>query len=169
LHENLLGDVVEFEGHYDRYRPDAKPNAWREKDRPGSGILFDLGAHLIDQAQILFGLPKLITADIRRQRPHSIVDDYFDIRLDYGFTKVILESGMLVREAGPRYMIYGTIGSYIKSGEDPQEVLLKAGVLPNIPKWGEEQEENWGILHTVIGGHEIRDKYPSLAGNYGFY
>lgn len=169
LGENLLGEIVEFEGHYDRYRPEAKPNAWREKVMPGSGILFDLGAHLIDQSQILFGLPKLITADIRKQRSHSLVDDYFDIRLDYGFTKVILESGMLVREPGPRYMVHGTLGSFIKSGEDPQEALLKAGLLPNIPKWGEEHEENWGIIHTSIDGHVVRDKYPSLAGNYGFY
>jgi scyllo-inositol 2-dehydrogenase (NADP+) len=169
LNENLLGEIVEFEGHYDRYRPEAKPNAWREKDKPGSGILFDLGAHLIDQALTLFGIPKTITADIRKQRPHSVVDDYFDIRLDYGFTKIILESGMLVREPGPRYMIHGTNGSFIKSGEDPQEALLKAGVLPNIPKWGEEPEENWGLLHTSINGKVIRDKYPSLPGNYGYY
>lgn len=169
LNENLLGEIVEFEGHYDRYRPEAKPNAWREKDKSGSGILFDLGAHLIDQALTLFGIPKTITADIRMQRPHSVVDDYFDIRLDYGFTKIILESGMLVRESGPRYMIHGTNGSYIKSGEDPQEALLKAGVLPNIPKWGEEPEENWGLLHTSINGKVIKDKYPSLPGNYGYY
>ena len=169
LSENLLGEIVEFEGHYDRYRPEAKPNAWREKNKPGSGILFDLGAHLIDQALALFGIPKTITADIRMQRPHSVVDDYFDIRLDYGFTKIILESGMLVRESGPRYMIHGTNGSYIKSGEDPQEALLKAGVLPNIPKWGEEPEENWGLLHTSIDGKVIKDNYPSLPGNYGYY
>ncbi|HEY4876294.1 MAG TPA: oxidoreductase [Puia sp.] len=169
LQKKMLGEIVEFESHYDRYRAEARPNAWREKDKPGSGILFDLGSHLIDQALILFGIPKTITADIRRQRPHSIVDDYFDIRLDYGFTKIILESGMLVREPGPRFMIHGTIGSYIKSGEDPQEALLKAGLMPNIPKWGEEPEENWGILHTLIDGKEVRIKYPTLPGNYGFY
>jgi len=169
LAEDLLGPIVEFEAHYDRYRPAPKPNAWREENKPGSGILFDLGAHLIDQALTLFGIPKTITADIRKQRPHSIVDDYFDLRLDYGFTKVILESGMLVRESGPRYMIHGVNGSYIKCGEDPQEALLKAGVMPNIPKWGEEPEEQWGLLHTEINGKIIKEKFPSLPGNYGFY
>ena len=65
------------------------------------------------------------------QRPHARVDDYFDLRLDYGFTKVILKSGMLVREPGPRFMIHGRLGSFLKSGEDVQEAELKRGVLPS--------------------------------------
>jgi scyllo-inositol 2-dehydrogenase (NADP+) len=169
LSENLLGSVVEFEAHYDRYRPDAKPNAWRERNEPGSGILYDLGSHLIDQALFLFGIPKTITADIRKQRPHAKIDDYFDLRMDYGSSKVILKSGMLVREPGPRYMVHGTIGSFVKSGEDPQEELLKAGAIPNTPDWGKEAEENWGILHTEINGTILKEKYPSLRGDFGIY
>ncbi len=169
LSEKLLGEIVEFEAHYDRYRAEAKPNAWREENTPGSGILYDLGSHLIDQSLFLFGIPKTITADVRLQRPHAKTVDYFDLRLDYGFMKVILKSGMLVREPGPRYMIHGTKGSYIKNGEDPQEELLKAGILPNIPHWGEESAENWGLLHSEINGKIIKEKYPSLAGNFGYY
>jgi scyllo-inositol 2-dehydrogenase (NADP+) len=169
LHEKLLGEVVEFEGHYDRYRPEAKAHAWREENKPGSGILYDLGAHLIDQALCLFGIPQTITADVRLQRPHARTDDYFDLRLDYGFTRVILESGMLVREPGPRFMVHGMKGSFLKYGEDPQEALLKTGVLPNIPHWGEEPEEQWGLLHTELNGQIIKEKYPTLPGSFGFY
>ena len=169
LAEKLLGDVVNFEAHYDRYRPEAKPNAWREKNTPGSGIFYDLGSHLIDQALYLFGLPKTVTADLRMQRPHARINDYFDIRLDYGKIAVRLKSGMLVREPGPRYMINGFKGSFIKSGEDPQEEKLKAGLFPNIPHWGEENPENWGLLHTEIEGKVVREKYPSLPGNFGMY
>ena len=71
LNENMLGEIVEFEAHYDRYRPEQRPNAWREENAPGSGILYDLGAHLIDQAFCLFGLPKSVTADMRIQSPHA--------------------------------------------------------------------------------------------------
>ena len=169
LKEKLLGDVVEYEGHFDRYRPALRPNSWREDDKAGSGILYDLGSHLIDQALYLFGIPKTITADIRLQRPNSRIDDYFDLALDYGFTKAILKSGMLVREPGPRYMIHGTLGSFLKYGEDPQEALLKEGVLPNTPHWGEEPEEQWGLLHTEIDGKIIKEKYPSVPGSFGFY
>jgi len=167
LKDNLLGDIVEFEAHYDRYRAEQKPGAWREENSPGSGILFDLGAHLIDQAFCLFGLPKFITADIRMQRPHARTTDYFDLWLDYGFTKIILKSGMLVREPGPRYSIHGTKGSFLKYGEDPQEALLRRGVLPIAADWGQESEEFFGLLHTEIDGRIVKEKIPSLPGNYG--
>lgn len=169
LDKKLLGEVHEFEGHYDRYRAEARPNAWREAAKPGSGILYDLGPHIMDQALYFFGLPKSITADIRLQRPHSKVDDYFDIRLDYGFTKVILHASMLIREAGPRYMIHGTEGSFIKYGEDPQEAKLRAGILPVGVDWGQEAADIQGLLHTSINGVVVREKYPSQAGSYAQY
>ncbi|CAN5743630.1 Gfo/Idh/MocA family oxidoreductase [soil metagenome] len=170
LHNKLLGEVHEFEAHYDRYRPEAKPNAWREEAAPGSGILHDLGAHLIDQAFYLFGLPEEITADIRMQRSHAKAIDNFELKLGYGFKKVILKSGMLVRESGPRYVIHGTIGSFIKYGEDPQEVFLRAGKLPTeVPNWGAEDESIQGMIHTDISGHTFNEKYPSVKGDYGYY
>ena len=170
LNKKMLGDIHEFEGHYDRYRPEKKPNAWREENIPGSGILYDLGAHLIDQAFDLFGLPKAVTADIRMQRLHAKAVDNFELKLDYGFLKVILKSGMLVREPGPRYMIHGTNGSFIKFGEDPQEAFLRAGKFPTeVPNWGIENPENFGLLHTEINGEIIKQKYPSLKGDYGYY
>jgi scyllo-inositol 2-dehydrogenase (NADP+) len=167
LKENLLGEIVEFEAHYDRYRSELRPGAWREENTPGSGILYDLGAHLIDQVFCLFGLPKYVTADIRIQRSHARTTDYFELWLDYGFTKVILKSGMLVRELGPRYSIHGRLGSFLKYGEDPQEALLRKSILPTAPDWGREAEEFYGLLHTESGGRVIKERYPSLAGNYG--
>lgn len=169
LDKKLLGEVHEFEGHYDRYRAEARPQAWREAVKPGSGILYDLGAHLLDQVLYLFGLPQSITADIRQQRPHAKVDDYFDLRLNYGFTKVILHAGMLVREPGPRYMIHGTVGSFIKFGEDPQEAKLRAGVLPGGEDWGKEPDAIHGLLHTAINGELVKQTVPSHAGDYAQY
>lgn len=169
LDQQLLGEVHTYEAHYDRYRPEPKPNAWREEDIPGSGVFFDLGPHIIDQALCLFGLPKQVWADIRRQRPHARVDDYFEVHFDYGFNTVILKGGMLVREPGPRYQVHGTLGSFIKYGEDPQEALLKAGALPNTANWGQEPEEHFGLLHTQINGEVIKKRYPSHKGNYGGY
>jgi scyllo-inositol 2-dehydrogenase (NADP+) len=169
LAEKLLGEVHEFNATYDRYRPEPVKGAWREVDKPGSGVLYDLGPHLIDQALTLFGHPSDITADIRKQRPHAKVDDYFNIWLDYGFLKVILHSGMLVREQGPRYMIQGTKGSFLKSGEDPQEVRLKAGDLPVGEDCGREPVSSDGILHTEKDGKVIRRTVPTEAGNFGLY
>lgn len=169
--KGLLGELHEFEAHYDRYRPDPRTyGLWREKPLPGSGVFYDLGSHLVDQALQLFGKPKYILADIRKQKPYSVVDDYFDVRLDYGFLKVLLKSGMLVREMGPRYMMHGTKGSFIKYGEDTQEERLKAGELPVGPEWGKEPESQWGLIHTEIDGRVIRETYPSVQGGFGkFY
>ncbi|HUQ67477.1 MAG TPA: Gfo/Idh/MocA family oxidoreductase [Flavitalea sp.] len=169
LDKNLLGRVHEFNATYDRFRPAAIPGAWRESDMPGSGILYDLGPHLIDQALILFGNPEAITADIRKQRSDVHADDYFNLWLHYGFLKVILHSGMLVREQGPRYMIHGTSGSFIKYGEDPQEEKLRAGSLPVGDDWGQEPDEHYGILHTEINGNVFRQTVPSRKGDYGQY
>ena len=136
---------------------------------PGSGVFYDLGSHLVDQALQLFGTPKFVNADIRKQKPYSVVDDYFDVRLDYGFLKVLLKSGMLVREMGPRYMMHGKKGSFIKYGEDPQEEKLKAGELPAGPDWGKEPESQFGLIHTEIDGKIIREVYPSVQGGFGIY
>ncbi len=169
ISRKLLGEIHEFEAHYDRYRAEQRPQAWREKPMPGSGILFDLGAHLIDQAFTLFGTPAAITADIRLQRPHAQVDDNFELKLDYGFLKVILKAGMLVREPGPRYMIHGTKGSFIKYGEDVQEARLRAGEKPLGDDWGVEPAEIHGLLHTEKNGEPVRETYPSHRGHYGEY
>jgi len=169
LGKKLLGEIHEYEAHYDRYRPGPKAGAWREESGPGNGILYDLGPHLIDQALYLFGMPKTITANVRLQRPHAKADDYFDLRLDYGFLRVILRAGMLVREPGPRHIIHGTKGSFIKFGEDPQEALLKQNILPASPDWGSEKKEQYGLLHTEIDEQDTTMRYPSLPGNFGLF
>ena len=170
LAQGLLGKVHEYECHFDRFRTEPRSYAfWREQAEIGGGVLYDLGSHLIDQALCLFGLPNSITADIKTQRPFGEADDYFDLRLEFGHTKAILKSSMLVKEMGPRYMVHGDVGSYIKYGDDPQEADLKLGKLPNLPHWGEEPEEMAGLLHTTLNGAELRVKHPSLPGNFGLY
>lgn len=167
--EKLLGRLVEYESHYDRFRNYPRPGAWREGEGPGSGILFDLGAHLIDQAQVLFGLPRAITADIRTQREFAKTADYFELILDYDGLKVTLKAGMLVRELGPRFILHGTEGSFVKYGMDPQEEALKQGLTPSAPHWGEEPREQWGELNTQVGGVHVVGRVETAAGCYQSY
>ncbi|MCX8169451.1 MAG: Gfo/Idh/MocA family oxidoreductase, partial [Candidatus Methanomethylicia archaeon] len=47
IESGVLGKIVEFEAHFDRFRNFPK-NYWREENIPGSGILYDLGSNLID-------------------------------------------------------------------------------------------------------------------------
>ena len=170
IEEGMIGEPREFFAHYDRYRPDPRTyGLWREEALPGSGIFYDLGPHLIDQSLVMFGKPDAILADIRCMKPYSKVDDYFDVKLFYKNLIVTLHASMLVREMGPRYMIHGTKGSFIKYGDDPQEELLKAGQLPVGEEWGKEDPSLYGLLHTEMEGKIIREPYPTLQGNYASY
>ncbi|MGV3640619.1 MAG: oxidoreductase [Adhaeribacter sp.] len=167
----LLGRLVELEIHFDRFRNFLRQGAWREADVPGAGILYDLGAHLIDEALCLFGLPDTITADERVQRSGGQVTDNFTVVLDYGQLKVTLKAGMLVREPGPVYVLLGEQGSFVKYGMDVQEAALKAGQRPNeVANWGQEPEEQWGRLNTDYQGQHLVARVESEAGDYrGFY
>ncbi|MFN8347124.1 MAG: oxidoreductase [Spirosomataceae bacterium] len=166
LNEGKLGEVVEYEAHFDRYRPEVAQGTWKEVASAGAGNLYNLGPHLIDQALALFGTPKTITATIKIIRPTGETDDYFDIRMDYEDKRVILKASLLVFENGLRYIIHGTKGSFIKSGLDIQEETLRKNILPDTEDWGNEPESQWGSLYTEAGKTVI----PTLAGHYApFY
>lgn len=166
----LLGRLVEYEAHYDRFRNRLKENAWREENQPGAGILYDLGSHLIDQALVLFGTPQEIYADIRVQRPVAKVDDHFEIILYYPQLKVTLKSGSLVREPLPHFILLGEQGSFVKYGMDVQEAALKKGLTPkDLEDWGREPEDQWGILNTNVNGVHFRGRVESIPGDYSAY
>ena len=171
IEADLLGNVVEYEAHFDRFRNFLKPNTWKEEDAPGTGTLYDLGSHLIDQALCLFGTPQEVSADLRAQRQNSQIIDSFHLMLHYPTLRVILKAGMLVREPGPRYKVYGDRGSFLKYGLDVQEAALKAGKAPKgAADWGVEPEELWGRLNTEINGQHIIGQIESETGDYtAFY
>jgi scyllo-inositol 2-dehydrogenase (NADP+) len=169
LSENLLGELVEVEMHFDRYREELSPKEHKETPGPGAGILYDLGSHLIDQALQLFGKPEKIFADIRIIRPQSKVDDYFELLLYYPKLRVRLKASYIVREALPGYILHGLKGSFIKPKTDVQETLLKEGVIPGKKDWGTEPETEKGLLHTDIKGKEVIEFITSEQGNYNDY
>ncbi|WP_027625905.1 Gfo/Idh/MocA family oxidoreductase [Clostridium lundense] len=171
IKNHALGKLVQYEVHFDRYKPEIKKDSWKEQNIPGSGMLYDLGAHLIDGAQWLFGLTEEITADIRIERQGGKAPDCFNIVLGYPNLKVVLKSSMLVRENLPHYILLGDKGSFIKYGMDPQEDALREGKLPlHCPNWGEENEHLWGNINTEINGMHIIGKVESEKGDYrAFY
>jgi predicted dehydrogenase len=166
VQEEWLGEIVEAEFHFDRYKEDLSPKIHKETPGPGTGALYDLGSHLIDQAFQLFGMPEAVFSDIRIVRDVSHVDDYFEVLLYYRSLRVRLHSSYLVREALPGYILHGTKGSFIKPKTDVQESMLQAGVLPGIENWGIEPESEKGLLHTEKDGQLLKKYIPSLRGNY---
>ncbi len=169
LSEGTLGRLVEFESHYDRYRNFIQ-DSWKEAEDDRNGVLFNLGSHMIDQALVLFGKPASVTAHLRTLRTGGKVFDYYDIRLQYNGFAALLKCSYLVREPGPRYVIHGTGGSFLKWGIDPQEEALKKGLWPKAPDWGLDAESLWGSLFTEENGQEVTKKIETIPGNYlAFY
>lgn len=168
LASGVLGRVVTYTSHYDRYRPEPRLNVWRENGGPGGGILYDLGAHLIDQAATLFGDPQSVWADVRTEREGARIDDAFDVQMKFSDGIVgNLHASMIANFAGPRFVVHGTKGSFVKWGLDPQEDALKAGAKFSDAGFGEEPESRWGELH--IAGEPVK-KVKTAAGDYrGLY
>jgi scyllo-inositol 2-dehydrogenase (NADP+) len=164
--EGWVGKIVEFEVHYDRFRNYIEANTWKEEAKPGTGILYNLGSHMLDQVLILFGKPNEVDARVGIQRPGGAVDDFYDIRLSYNDMLVIVKSSYLVREQGPRYILHGVEGSFVKYGIDPQEQDLKDGKLPSNADWGKEDEHWWGKINSIINGAHVGEKIETLPGNY---
>jgi len=179
LASGQLGRVVQMESHFDRYRPSV-PQRWREQRLPGSGLWFDLGPHLVDQALCLWGLPDAISLDLACLRDGAQVDDWFHAVLRYdarhGGLRVILHASTLVAQVGPRWSVHGTRGSFTKFGLDSQEDALKAGQRP-----GQDELQPWGldpspgeVLHMaaisgVASAVSVRQSAPNPPGNYLAY
>lgn len=169
LDEGVLGQIVRFESRYERWRPQAVREAWRERGAPeeAGGLLFDLGSHLVDQALQLFGRPTHVYAEVDLRRPRVQVDDDVFVAMTHpGGIRSHQWATVAAAIPGPRYRLLALDGAFEKYGLDPQEDALIAGLVPGAPGWGEEPEELWGRLRAEGGERRVRTE----AGDYqAFY
>ncbi|MDQ2770693.1 MAG: Gfo/Idh/MocA family oxidoreductase [Bacteroidota bacterium] len=166
----LLGRIVEFEAHFDRFRNSIRQDSWKEENKPGAGVFYDMAPHLIDQALQLFGQPHELRADLRAQRTGSPVVDNFEVVLLYPDLKVTLKGGMLAKDPFPQFAVFGDQGSFVKYGRDMQEDALRADSVPyTSPGWGTEPESFWGRLLTNFKGLEMNATVKSEPGDYGAF
>ncbi|EMM0380695.1 oxidoreductase [Pluralibacter gergoviae] len=166
INDGTLGEVSYFESHFDRYRPEVR-NRWREQGGPGSGIWYDLGPHLLDQAITLFGLPVSMAMDLAQLRPGAQSTDYFHAVLAYPQRRVILHSTVLAAAETARYIVHGSRASYIKYGVDPQEERLKNGERLPQEDWGYDMRD--GVLTRVAGDERTEESWLTVPGNYPAY
>jgi scyllo-inositol 2-dehydrogenase (NADP+) len=162
IREGRVGEINHAEFRWDRFRLGIR-EGWKELPSEGTGLLADLGPHLIDQALLLFGPPDTITGDIALQRAGTLVDDYFELTLHYAAKRVILSASTLIPEARPRFAVHGNEGSFIKYGIDPQEDWMRAGKRPSDKGYGIEPTAAHGTLTGVNGR---RQPVPSERGDW---
>ncbi len=156
-----LGEVKRVVSRFDRFRPKPR-DRWRENAGPGSGIFWDLGPHLIDQALQWFGMPESITATILPLRDGSKSDDFFDVMLHYPNHIVQLGSSPFQASQTLRFDVQGTLGSFRSFGLDPQENQLREAMPLDDSRWAHRSTAAWGELFLEDGA-----EYVELQpGNY---
>ncbi len=166
--DGALGEVWRFESRYERWRPEVREGAWRERADPADagGVLADLGSHLIDQAAVLFGPPRSVYAELGRRRSGAAVDDDAFVALTHaGGVRSHLWASTVAGRSGPRFRVLGSRAGYEVWGMDPQEEALRAGASPGGPGWGATPESRWGTVG--VGGDVV--PVPTNPGDYGRY
>lgn len=162
-----LGPIVAFEARWDRFRPTV-PDRWRERPEYGGGLLYDLGAHLIDQALCLFGLPDWLQAEVFTQRAGAAADDAFVLRMGKDRLRITLAASSIAADSALRYRLHGLKASYRKGGFDLQEQQLREGLSPLDASFGVEPATQWGEL--IDGESQSIRPLPAERGDWcAFY
>lgn len=165
VENDVIGRVVEFDTHFDRYRASGPTNWKAELGIPSGGsALFDLGTHLVDQVYVLFGMPQAVHGRLLAQRSGSVDlfnPDAVSAELTYPDGKLvhIRISALSAETTQPRFWVRGSKGSFRKSGLDPQEGQLKAGVKPTEAGFGRENPE---IMRLNLAGDDGQIKPAKL-------
>ncbi|MBK5232957.1 MAG: Gfo/Idh/MocA family oxidoreductase [Thermoleophilia bacterium] len=163
LNEGRLGQITRFESRFERFRPELE-EGWRESSDPaaGGGQLADLGAHLIDQAIVLFGPPVHVYAEVDRRRPGAQADDDVFVALEHaGGERSHLFMGKVAPLSGSRFRLTGLGGGASIEGLDPQEAQLGSGMRPDSPGYG-----LGGPGHLVLGADAVVESLDLERGAY---
>ena len=168
IESGKLGKLVEVHMRYDRYRNVIGPKAFKENPIAASGLLYDLGPHLLDQVISLFGKPLSCHKILGKNRLGTLVDDYFSIQLSYpNSLQVFVTASMLVVNPQAGFVLHGVNGSFIKQRTDIQEEQLLAGMKLTDPGYGVEPASKDGLLTTIDAeGHKTEEMIPSEVGSY---
>ena len=158
LDDGALGAVRRFESRFERWSPVLRPG-WRDSADPddAGGLLFDLGAHLIDQVLQLFGPVRTVYAELDRRRPGAGAND--DAFVALGHTSGVrsqLWMSKVAAQAGPRFRVLGERAAFVKYGLDGQEPAMAGGGIPGGAGWGEEPPERWGRLGEGTAAQAVR-------------
>jgi scyllo-inositol 2-dehydrogenase (NADP+) len=136
---------------------------WRSRAEDAGGKLLDVGAHLVDQALQFF--PQTIQSVYARMHhdfPQFTAESQAHVIITFaGGLTAIVDTSSLSALAKPRFHAFGTKGTYIKYGRDPQEDAMNKGQIDTAV----EDPQTYGRFHdgkteTII---------PTLAGRWRSY
>lgn len=169
IKSDKLGKLSEAHLRFDRYKASIGVKSFKEESGvAASGLQYDLGPHLVDQAISLFGKPLSFHKILGRNRENTKVDDFFSIHLSYpNSLNVFVHANMMVTDIQPSFVLHGQNGSFIKERADVQEEQLLKGIKPNEPGFGIEAKGKEGILTLISeSGERTKRLVPSKPASY---
>ncbi|MBM6550623.1 Gfo/Idh/MocA family oxidoreductase [Marinomonas ostreistagni] len=159
-----LGQLKQLESRFDRFRPEVQER-WREQPGVGTGIFWDLGPHVMDQALALLGTPDWVQADIGTLREGGSAADTFDVTLAYGKRRVYLGASLFEAGAMRRYNARFDGGSWHCYDLDAQEDALRAGELPGQPDFASTKQR--AACYLAPSQHDVTATDEAIsAGRY---
>jgi scyllo-inositol 2-dehydrogenase (NADP+) len=165
LNEGLLGQPFLFELFWGGY---GQPRGWRSSAAQGGGRLFDLGAHMIDQALQLVASPCVrVFCRLRTDLFDTDVDDHAHCIISFADgTDVHVSTSSLACIPKPRWYVLGTQGSLVKYGLDPQEAAMIAGDIDA----AEENPEQYARINLMAAGGPEEMTMTTVPGRWrSFY
>lgn len=165
-----LGMPHRFESRIERMRPLPR-GGWRESADPEQmgGVLYDFGAHLVDQALEVMGPATTVQAHARSVRDPEGADDDVVITLAHANGGLSVLVGSMIAAFGePSFNVLGTRGGIRIGVGDAQEAALRAGLVPRDGTWG--LQEGTATLVTADGEELKRTEIPLARGRWdAFY
>ena len=158
-----LGEVWQVESCVGRYGHSSR---WRAQREAMGSLLHDWGAHLVDQAIQLLGLPQRVTAWRHFRLWQSDVESFIRAVLDYGEGRTYsVEVNYLRAAERPRWYVLGDKGGLVKYGLDPQEEALRAGDIGKASDPPEHRARVW-----VYEGGQVRERsIETVRGDWRTY
>ena len=168
IKSNKLGKLSEVHFRFDRYKASIGVKSFKEEPVAASGLQYDLGPHLVDQAISIFGNPLSFHKLLGRNRKNTKVDDFFSIHLSYPDSlNVFVHANMMVTDIQPSFVLHGENGSFIKERADVQEEQLLKGIMPDEPGFGIEAKGKEAVLTLISeNGERTKRLVPSKPASY---
>lgn len=162
LETGYLGELLDITVNMDHYRPaDGKPGSHFD------GAWYGHGVHMADQMISLFGKPERAQYDIRATRG-DVADDYFSVNFLYGNLRATMAASELSAVNHPKWILYGSRGTFVKQDVDQQENDLKVGIMPGTDGFGADSPAEFGqLVYFNQNGDRIEKSIPTIQGDYG--
>ena len=164
VEDGLLGDPFLVERAVHRFRAS---RGWRTSRAESGGLLYDWGAHLIDQGlRLLSSRPAAVHCKGHKYRWEGDIEDhvtctlYFEDGAEYR-----MEISNLSHISRPHWYVLGTRGSLVKTGLDPQEDWMKKGMIES----AEEAPEDRVRVAAERDGEAVEMTLDPVKGSWVDY